>query len=141
MSKPVVVHRIGTKAELHTRFGRERDVRCRQRLQALWLARRGESIRQATIGAEERGLARAESGSVSMGSFRSPRGSSAHQRHLITLTHRVFLMIQRALLLIAAAIEKTFGTGNLRLSSQVGPGCEFVPEPCPFPPGGPPPRR
>ena len=47
MSKPVTVLWTETADELYARFSREQNVRRRQRLQALWLVRRGESVAEA----------------------------------------------------------------------------------------------
>ena len=47
MSKPVAVPWTETADTLYARFTGERDPRRRQRLQALWLVRRGESIPEA----------------------------------------------------------------------------------------------
>ena len=60
MSKPVRVPWAETAEELHTRYVQERAVRRRQRLQALWLVRRGESIAEAAhlAGVGQRSLER-----------------------------------------------------------------------------------
>lgn len=60
MSKPVIVSWSETAEELYSRFTAERDVRRRQRLQALWLVRRGVSIGEAArlAGAGQRSLER-----------------------------------------------------------------------------------
>jgi transposase len=60
MSKPVCVEWAETAEELYGRFVQERDVRRRQRLQGLWLVRRGESITEAArlAGVGQRSLER-----------------------------------------------------------------------------------
>lgn len=60
MSKPVTVPWAETADELYARYTRERDVRGRQRLQALWLVRRGQAIGEAAhlAGVGQRSLER-----------------------------------------------------------------------------------
>lgn len=60
MSRPVTVLWTETAEELYERFAGERDGRRRQRLQALWLVRRGEPIPQAAhlAGVGQRSLER-----------------------------------------------------------------------------------
>jgi len=60
MSKPVRVAWTEGADELYARFTRERDGRRRQRLQALWLVRRGEPIAAAAqvAGVAQRSLER-----------------------------------------------------------------------------------
>lgn len=60
MSKPVRVAWTETADELHGRFTAERAARRRQRLQALWLVRRGEPVAEAAhlAGVGQRSLER-----------------------------------------------------------------------------------
>ncbi len=60
MSKPVRVIWTETVEELYDRYTGARDVRRRQRLQALWLVRRGQPIREAAhlAGVGQRSLER-----------------------------------------------------------------------------------
>ncbi len=60
MSKPVTVAWTESAEELYARFTGERDVRRRQRLQALWLVRSGRSVPEAArlAGGSQRSLER-----------------------------------------------------------------------------------